>query len=170
MQAYLLMSTCPSLIASCTYAACKVNGTFSFLLFIQNDDFLNQSSHLTNAPLPSLSESWHLAQPWKRSCLLAVLLPLACISLITPVNMVYLTRQTKKQNFNISLQLTVVWELTFWHNIRRCSSVKVSFASQKSCVQVVDSKSLLGIRCTEWTVNVYSWHCLRERGSKEAYL
>lgn len=32
--------------------------------------------------------------------------------------MVYMTRQTKKQNFNISLQHIVFWELTFWHNTR----------------------------------------------------
>lgn len=49
--------------------------------------------------------------------LAAVLLSLVCISLIPHVNMAYMTRQLRqKQNFHISLQHIVFWELTFWHN------------------------------------------------------
>lgn len=53
-----------------------------------------------------------------KKMLAAVLLSLACISLIPHVNTVYVTRQTKRQNFNISFQHTEFWELTFWHNAR----------------------------------------------------
>lgn len=49
-----------------TYDACKVAGMLSFLLYIQSDVYINQSSHLINASLPSLPQNWHLAQPWTR--------------------------------------------------------------------------------------------------------
>lgn len=70
--------------------------------------------------------------------LAAVLLSLECISLISHVNMVYMTRQVRqKQNFHISLQHIVFWELMFWHNTTQAVAQQ-KYHLQESCVQVVN--------------------------------
>lgn len=121
---YLKQSTCPSLRALlqynalylfATYAVCKVTGSVSCLFLIRVVFLLVEVR--TSLMFPCHHTTKLMFSPALNKILAAVLPSLECISLISHVHMVYMTRQLRqKKRFHISLQHIVFWELTFWHN------------------------------------------------------